>query len=66
MLNRGASQKLIMSRAGADMDYHIICPRDGIIDDDAEVDEFLMTKVLPKFVDVVHSEDVFELGNDAK
>lgn len=52
---------LIAIRGGADVDYHIICPREGIIDDDPEVDEFLMTKVLPKFVDVVGIEDVLSL-----
>lgn len=32
------------------------------MDDDPEVDEFLMTRVLPKFVDVVGIEDVLALG----
>jgi nicotinamidase-related amidase len=50
------------ARAGADLDFHIITPREGIIDDDPEVDEFLMTKVLPKFVDVVSVQDVLDLG----
>lgn len=50
------------ARGGADLDFHIICPREGIIDDDKEVDDFLMEKVLPKFVDVVRIEDVLGLG----
>jgi hypothetical protein len=48
-------------RAGADLDYHMICPRECIIDDDPQVDEFLMTRVLPKFVDVVQMHDVVPL-----
>jgi hypothetical protein len=51
---------LISSRDGADLDYHIICPREAIIDDDPEVDEFIMTRILPKFADVV-DEDVLLL-----
>jgi len=50
------------ARGGADLDFHIICPREGVIDDDADVDEFLMTRVLPKFIDVVKVEDVCGLG----
>ncbi|USP82235.1 uncharacterized protein yc1106_09509 [Curvularia clavata] len=51
----------IATRAGADLDFHIICPREAIMDDDAEVDEFLMSKVLPKFVDVVELADILSL-----
>ncbi|RSL59954.1 hypothetical protein CEP54_007054 [Fusarium duplospermum] len=50
------------ARAGADLDYHIICVNEGIIDDEPEVHEFLMERVLPKFVDVVKMEDVLALG----
>ena len=50
-------------RGGADLDFHIVCPRQGIIDDDAEVDEFFMTRVLPKFVDVVDMKDILELSS---
>ncbi|OAL07517.1 Isochorismatase hydrolase [Phaeosphaeriaceae sp. SRC1lsM3a] len=50
------------ARAGADLDYHIICPRECIIDDDAEVDEFLMKRVLPKFVDVVQLHDMLSFN----
>lgn len=32
------------------------------MDDDAEVDEFLMSNFLPKFVDVVELADVLSLG----
>jgi hypothetical protein len=35
---------------------------EGIIDDEPEVHEFLMKRVLPKFVDVVKMEDVLALG----
>jgi nicotinamidase-related amidase len=52
------------ARAGADLDFHIICPREGIIDDDTEVNSFLMEKVLPKFVDVVGLEDVLGLAGE--
>ncbi|RSM09922.1 hypothetical protein CEP52_003837 [Fusarium oligoseptatum] len=50
------------ARAGADLDYHIICVNEGIIDDEPEVHEFLMKRVLPKFVDVVKMKDVLALG----
>jgi hypothetical protein len=43
------------------LDFHIICPREGIIDDDKEVNDLLMEKVLPKFVDVVGVHDVLAL-----
>ncbi len=46
------------ARAGADLDFHIICAEEGIMDDDPEVHRFLMNRVLPKFVDVVRLEDV--------
>ncbi|EHK19391.1 uncharacterized protein TRIVIDRAFT_156388 [Trichoderma virens Gv29-8] len=49
------------ARAGADLDFHIICVEEGIIDDDPEVHNFLMSKVLPKFVDVVHLKDILRL-----
>jgi hypothetical protein len=49
------------ARAGADLDFHIICVEEGIIDDDPEVHNFLMTKVLPKFVDVVELQDILKL-----
>lgn len=49
------------ARAGADLDFHICCVEEGIMDDDPEVHKFLMTKVLPKFVDIVGLEDVLQL-----
>jgi nicotinamidase-related amidase len=51
------------ARGGADLDFHIIAPREGIIEDvgEEDVDEFLMTKVLPKFIDVVHLDDILNL-----
>lgn len=51
------------AKAGADLDYHMICVEDGIIDDEPEVHEFLMKQVLSKFIDVVHTQDVVALGN---
>jgi nicotinamidase-related amidase len=50
------------ARAGADLDFHIICVKEGIIDDEKEVNDFLMERVLPKFVDVVSMEDVLALS----
>jgi nicotinamidase-related amidase len=51
------------ARGGADLDFHIICPREEIIEDigQEDIDEFLMTRVLPKFVDVVKTEDILAL-----
>lgn len=50
------------ARAGADLDLHVICVEEGIMDDERDVHEFLMKRVLPKFVDVVSVEDVVALG----
>jgi nicotinamidase-related amidase len=54
------------ARAGADLDFHIICPREGIREDvgNEEIDELIMTKLLPKFVDVVKSEDILALHGE--
>ena len=54
------------ARLGADLDFHIAVPREGAMDDDEEVNNFLLEKVLPKFVDVVRVEDLKELfeGSD--
>lgn len=46
------------ARLGADLDFHIIVPREGVMDDDEEINSFLLQKVLPKFVDVVDLEDL--------
>lgn len=46
------------ARLGADLDFHIAVPREGAMDDDEEVNNFLLEKVLPKFVDVVGVEDL--------
>lgn len=51
------------ARAGADLDFHISLVEEGIMDDDPEAHEFLMTKIFPKFVDVVKMEDVLGLGS---
>jgi len=50
------------ARGGADLDFHIVCPREGIMDDDATINAFLLERVLPKFVDVVDMKDVLDLG----
>jgi nicotinamidase-related amidase len=52
------------ARQGADLDFHIIIPKEGVMDDDAEVNDFLLQKVLPKFVDVVGIEDVRALKKE--
>lgn len=49
------------ARAGVDLDFHICCVEEGIMDDDPEVHQFLMTKVLPKFVDIVGLQDILQL-----
>ncbi|KAH8822062.1 Isochorismatase-like protein [Xylogone sp. PMI_703] len=49
------------ARLGADLDYHIIIPRDCVMDDDEEVNSVLLDKVLPRFVDVVDLEDIESL-----
>ncbi|PON25010.1 hypothetical protein TGAM01_v206091 [Trichoderma gamsii] len=49
------------ARAGADLDFHVCCLEEGIMDDDPEVHKFLMTKVLPKFVDIVGLQDILQL-----
>ncbi|RFU81543.1 isochorismatase hydrolase [Trichoderma arundinaceum] len=51
------------ARAAADLDFHVSLVEQGIMDDDPEVHEFLMTKVLPKFVDIVDVEDILGLSN---
>jgi nicotinamidase-related amidase len=51
------------ARLGSDLDFHIIVPREGVMDDDEDVNEFLLQRVLPKFVDIVGVEDVVKLFN---
>jgi nicotinamidase-related amidase len=46
------------ARQGADLDYHIVIPRQGVMDDEEDVNEFLLERVLGKFVDVVDMNDV--------
>jgi nicotinamidase-related amidase len=48
-------------RLGADLDFHIVMPREEVMDDEVEVSEFLLERVLPRFVDVVDTTDVEEL-----
>ncbi|KAF2647957.1 Isochorismatase hydrolase [Lophiostoma macrostomum CBS 122681] len=54
------------AKTGADLDFHVVCPRERIIDDDVEVHEFLMNRVLPKFVDVVSIAYVPALGEEER
>jgi len=49
------------ARLGADLDFHIMIPREGILGDDKETNDFLLDKVLPRFVDVVSASDVRSL-----
>ncbi|KAJ5723102.1 hypothetical protein N7488_001137 [Penicillium malachiteum] len=49
------------ARQGADLDYHVVIPRQAVMDDEEEVNEFLLERVLPKFVDVVDVDDVKSL-----
>lgn len=46
------------ARQGADLDYHVVIPRGGVMDDDDEVHEFILDRILPRFVDVVDLKDV--------
>ncbi|KAI1044105.1 hypothetical protein LB505_010561 [Fusarium chuoi] len=55
---------LSSARAGAELDFHVICVEDGIIDDDPEVHEFIMKRILPKFIDVVTTKDIVNLGKE--
>ncbi|KAF4495130.1 Isochorismatase hydrolase [Fusarium agapanthi] len=55
---------LSSARAGAELDFHVICVEDGIIDDDSEVHGFIMKRILPKFVDVVTAKDIVNLGKE--
>jgi nicotinamidase-related amidase len=49
------------ARLGAELDFHIIVPKEGVMDDDEEVNKILLEKVLPRVVDVVDMKDVEEL-----
>ncbi|KAJ4123417.1 hypothetical protein NW765_006435 [Fusarium oxysporum] len=55
---------LSSARAGAELDFHVVCVEDGIIDDDPEVHEFIMKRILPKFVDVAAVKDIVGLGKE--
>ena len=46
------------ARAGADLDMHMIVPRECVMDDDKEVNDFLLERVLARQVDVVGVEEV--------
>jgi nicotinamidase-related amidase len=49
------------ARLGADLDFHIVIPKECVMDDESETSDFLLEKVLPKFVDVVTVNDVKNL-----
>jgi nicotinamidase-related amidase len=49
------------ARHGADLDYHAIIPRTGVMDDESDVNDFILQRVLPKFVDIVDMKDVKDL-----
>jgi len=40
------------------MDFHVVVPREGVMDDEADVHDFLLDRILPKFADVVNMGDV--------
>jgi len=46
------------ARQGTDLDYHVLIPRQAVMDDEEDVNAFLLERVLPKFADVVDLEDV--------
>jgi nicotinamidase-related amidase len=49
------------ARHGADLDYHVIIPRSGVMDDEDDVNDFILQRVLPKFVDIVDMKDLKDL-----
>lgn len=49
------------ARLGADLDFHIIIPKEGVMDDEPEINDFVLEKVLPRFVGAVGIEDVLAL-----
>ncbi|RAO68783.1 uncharacterized protein BHQ10_004795 [Talaromyces amestolkiae] len=49
------------ARHGADLDYHVIIPRSGVMDDEDDVNDFVLQRILPKFVDIVDMKDVKDL-----
>jgi len=49
------------ARGGADNDYHVVVPREAVWDDEQDVNDFILNRLLPKFVDVVSIDDVVKL-----
>lgn len=49
------------ARGGADLDLHMIVPRECVLDDEKDVNDFLLERVLPRFIDVVGIEDIEKL-----
>jgi len=48
-------------RHGADLDFHIIVPREGVWCDDNELGTVVLEKLVPRFADVCGLEDVMRL-----
>ena len=48
-------------RHGADLDFHIIIPREGVWCDDTQLGETVLEKLLPRFADVCSMEDIESL-----
>jgi hypothetical protein len=40
-------------RLGADLDFHIIVPREEVMNDEEYVNDFLLERIFPKSVDLV-------------
>ncbi|KAL3463275.1 Isochorismatase-like protein [Aspergillus heterothallicus] len=49
------------ARAGADLDFHTVVPREAVMDDEEDVERFVLERLLPKFVDVVAVGEVVAL-----
>lgn len=50
------------ARHGADLYYHVVIPRSGVMDDEGNVNDFIL-QVLLKFVDTFDMKDLFT-GHD--
>jgi hypothetical protein len=47
-------------RLGADLDFRVIVPREGVMDEEKDINTFLLERVLPRLVDMVDMKDVDE------
>jgi hypothetical protein len=52
---------LSSTRHGADLDFHIIVPREHVWCSDKELGEIVLQKLLPRFADVVDMSHVAKL-----